>query len=974
MKTNSKKWSIFLLLSISLVIISLILFNGSLTKLNAQNIKDSEVTEVSGNLEESSKGAEDSTTETVAEESSKKLAKTLADKEYVIAANGIKVPLDAKITDFDTIEDFPFAALDETADMVQGEGFERININIPFEFPTKMKDGRKYNFIFGALSNHRKVSNTSSDPVASGSQSIGMIRDHGYAILPEENMSVDKILNITSQTQSIPAIPTIEGVDSIVPLFGTQVVIAPEKTTTGVEPEWVSSVFWRGFGSGTFQTGFAFSEFIDKPNNVKPLNGGELPQVLIMYKKGYEIYGYGVSFNSKTKEIDGYVRVKLSPKGVKGRITIDTTYLNAKSKDRKMTLAYGVHVDINKAHDSSDLFSLGNYQGSYFKQNVISDGYPYLLKYHTDGYDYQPDALYGNGLWGESIWEKTKVDDNTFTRFDAPGSPDPGLNQKYPDKRHPAVALRWNLKDTAPGEMFIGRFEQSITTANAMPPKITKTAKNLTTASIANNNVDDFLEYSVTLNTETAIFDTILEDVLPEGLSKPEYIKVDTYLKGKPMTTKDLVVDDVYTESTRKMVIENEELEPDKTVIRYKVQVLPEASDKLLINTATLNGVDFDDDPIDEIQAKAEVKVKEIPYGFALIKYLDENKKALAKEVTLQGKTGTTITPDVLEIPGYILAKVEPPEALKYKVGTQTITYTYKEGRYTLEQDVFNSEGTSVAGKTVKNNQELTYKVILKSLFKPVIPAVSNYKTVIIKEKIGEYLENIEEITFLTVDGTVAGTGTYDPVTKEVKTTLTNLSIDRSENLILTFKATVKKDALAETEIKVKALAEASYSDDMTAKEVTSNEVISKVLGGLTLVSAPDGVNFGSVNVSDYQKEVAVDKNDMQTPLLVQDTRIKRTNWDVTAQIISDMTNGSDVRTGALKYYYNKKPLTLTNLPQPIYDNDGKNTTFEFNISNLWGKVAEAEGLKLDMSGGEAPSATNSYNGTIQWTVRDVIE
>lgn len=970
MKTTGKKRSIFLLLGISLAIISLLIFNTNLTKINAEEKKETQVNEVYESLQAFT---ESETTSATVGKKSGETAKGLVDKEYAIAANGVKVPLDALITDFDTIEDFPFAALDETADLVQDEDFERIKINEPIEFPTKMKDGRKYNFIFGALSNQRKVSNTSPEKINTGMEINPLLRDHGYAMLPEEKMPTSKILNVSSKG-TIPTIPSIAGVDSVVPLLGTQVVLAPEKTTTGQEPEWISSVFFRGMGSGTAQSGFSFSEKIDTMSNIKPLNGGEMPAVLVMYTKGYEVYAYGVSFNSSTKKIDGYIRVKLSPKGVKGRVTIDTTYINATSKTKEMALAYGIHVDINKAHLNSNLYSMGNYQGSYFQQNTVADGYPYLLKYHTDGYDYQPDALFGNGLWGDQIWQKARYNDKVFARYNDPGSIDPGAGKKYEDGKHPAVALRWNLKDLPPAEIFQARFEQSITTANAMPPKITKTAKNLTTSSIANNNVDDFLEYSVTLDTETAIFDTVLADILPEGLSKPEYIKVDTYLKGKPMTTKDLVVDDVYTESTRKMVIETEELEPDKTVIRYKVQVLPEASDKLLINTAILNGVDFDDDPIDEIQDKLEIKVKEIPYGFALIKYLDENKKALAKEVTLQGKTGTPITPDVLEIPGYILEKVEPPEALKYKVGTQTITYIYKEGRYTLKQDVFNSDDGPVHGKTVKNNQELTYKVTLQSLFKPVTPVVSNYKTVILTEKIGDYLDNVEEITFLTADGTVAGTGIYDSVKKEVKATLTNLSIDRSENLILTFKATVKKDAWAETEIKVKALAEASYSDDMTAKEVTSNEVISTVLGGLTLVSAPDDVNFGSVKVSDYQKEVAVDKNDMQTPLLVQDTRIKRTNWDVTAHIISDMTNGSDVRTGALKYYHNKTPLTLNNLPQPIYDNDGKNTTFEFNISNLWGKVAQAEGLKLDMSGGDSPSATNSYNGTIQWTVRDVIE
>lgn len=950
MKKTSKQKSVFILLAITIMIISLIMLNNNLLKINAQDIMETQMTETTEDEELSDIIKVEEQQKSI-KAISKNNIKGITNKEYAIAANGVKVPLDALITDFDTIEDFPFAALDEPGELV---GYTRATINEPIEFPTKMKDGRTYNFMFGALSNSRKI----SDKIP---KAFGGVNDLAYIKLPRKEMPTSEIKNVWGDKVRPTDVPNpLEY--GIVPLLGSHVAIAP----SGLNREWAVSVFYQGNGAGTMQTGFAVA-LGDAVNAVRA-NNGEFPQLLIMYVKDDTVLAYGVSYNSKTQAIDGYMRVKLAPKGVKGRVTTDITYLNALSQENQMALAYGIHVDINKAHEDSKLFSLGDGKGLYFQQNKISDGLPYLLKYHVDGYEHQPDAYFAHDKWGLDIWGKV------FNSHTSQSVAEVGQDNAFPNTYHPAVAMRWNPKKLQPSEIYTARFEQSITTANAYPPTLTKTVKNLTTLNNSNNNVDDFLEYSIEIKAKTAVFDLELEDILPEGLAKPEYIKLDTYVTGETMKTQDLVIDDIYTENTRKIDYKINEIRPDKVTLRYKVKVLPEASDKLLTNMVKLNGIDFDDDPLEELESSVDVKVKEIPYGFALIKYLDEDKVPLKKEVTLQGKIGLPIEPDILEIPGYLLATVEPPEALKYKVGTQTITYTYKEGRYTLEQDVFNSEGTSVAGKTVKNKQELTYKVILKSLFKPVTPAVSNYKTVIIKEKIGEYLENIEEITFLTVDSTVAGTGTYDPVTKEVKTTLTNLSIDRSENLILTFKATVKKDALAETEIKVKALAEASYSDDMTAKEVTSNEVISKVLGGLTLVSAPDGVNFGSVNVSDYQKEVAVDKNDMQTPLLVQDTRIKRTNWDVTAQIISDMTNGSDVRTGALKYYYNKKPLTLNNLPQPIYDNDGKNTTFEFNISNLWGKVAEAEGLKLDMSGGEAPSATNSYNGTIQWTVRDVIE
>lgn len=973
MKITYKKRSIFLLLGISIAIIGMMLLNSNLLKINAEDIKEPQMTEVTEIIETSSLTEESSVGEEI-QATSKGNLRGIEGKEMAIAANGVKVPLDAQLSDFATIEDFPFDALDETPTLLEDEGFERQTINAPVAFPSKLKDGRTYYMAFGAVSNNRKI----TDETPGYMEAPETIRDHYNQALPAVNMPTSEIINVESKNSAYNA-PGI-------PLFGPQIAIKPKAIDARVT--WATYAHNMGRGMGARDTNYMIA--LEDQVKAVGINGEFTPQILKMYVKGSTVYAYGVSFDTTKpdKPIDGYVRVEMTPVNEKGRIKTTVKYLSATSATRKAAIALGIHINIQGSHQESKLYSLGNDTGLYFHQLSLKspilnnpewaygDKQPYLIRFHRDGYKGQADAQVVSGKYHESAWQKLN------SKFDIPSSRDPGPFKIYPDnmisasngERHPVAAFRWNSVDLAQGEAVDWVMDQSVTSANAKAPAVDKKAKNITTNNIADTNVGDTIEYAVELDAASRLEDINIADTLPPEVEAPTEIVFESTPKDEEKVTEALEISEVYNPDTHTITVDKAEMTEGIYVLKYKVKITKAADGITITNTAKVNGVDLDGDALDEIEVSYDLPVKEIPYGDAVVKYVDEKDKEIAKTENLTDLIGTPIISEKKEIPGYIWEKTTGPVTGNYEKEVSNITYIYKEGRYTLKQDVFNSDDVTVDGTTVKNNQELTYKVTLESLFKPVTPGVSTYKTLVLTENVGEHLEKIEEITFLQTDGTVAGTGVYDPVKKEVKATLTNLTIDRSENLILTFKATVKKDVLAETKIKVKASAEASYSDDMTAKEVTSNEVISTVLGGLTLVSAPDGVNFGSVKISDYQKEVAVDKNDMQTPLLVQDTRIKRTNWDVTAHIISDMTNGSDVRTGALKYYHNKKPLTLNNLPQPIYDNDGKNTTFEFNISDLWGKVAEAEGLKLDMSGGDSPSATNSYNGTIQWTVRDVIE
>lgn len=146
------------------------------------------------------------------------------------------------------------------------------------------------------------------------------------------------------------------------------------------------------------------------------------------------------------------------------------------------------------------------------------------------------------------------------------------------------------------------------------------------------------------------------------------------------------------------------------------------------------------------------------------------------------------------------------------------------------------------------------------------------------------------------------------------------------------------------------------------------------VNGILTLTSAPANISFGSVSVLDFMQPIGADNGDIDTELIVEDTRGARDKWDVTAQVVEEMTNDGDQLIGAMKYYYNNELLTLTSSPQTIYQNGANDPKLTYNITDGWGKGNDQNGLKFQAKGDVVPKTSGSYTGTIKWTLRDTIE
>lgn len=149
---------------------------------------------------------------------------------------------------------------------------------------------------------------------------------------------------------------------------------------------------------------------------------------------------------------------------------------------------------------------------------------------------------------------------------------------------------------------------------------------------------------------------------------------------------------------------------------------------------------------------------------------------------------------------------------------------------------------------------------------------------------------------------------------------------------------------------------------------------IISVNGTLTMISAPANVAFGSLNIRDYTQLIGADKSSIDDALIIEDTRGARDKWEVTVQVVEEMTNDGDVLVGAMKYHYNNQLLTLTASPQTIYRNGPNDLASTYNITNAWGKGSDQNGLKIQAKEDVVPKTNGSYTGTVKWSLRDTIE
>lgn len=411
-------------------------------------------------------------------------------------------------------------------------------------------------------------------------------------------------------------------------------------------------------------------------------------------------------------------------------------------------------------------------------------------------------------------------------------------------------------------------------------------------------------------------------------------------------------------------------LKPFGMSLSFEGEVVEELGNVTLSSKVTLG------DQMDQefsISNPIEIDVPKVTTGEVVIKYLDEWNQPLAKEKTITGQIGTTYEETALKINGFELKETIGQTSGKFTEKGQTLIFKYQAMAFVLEQGVFDKEQQSLDGGFVNNNDVLAYKLSLKSVFEEEVPVVY-YQELTVTQKVDPNLTAITEITLTDNQGNLIGTGQYQEQENSIIATLTEKYLARNENIYLSFKGRVKNDVMAETKLTVSGTVVGSYSNNLIIKPTTSNEVSSTVLGELRFVSAPVTIDFGELSISHFRKEVGVPKEAIDQPLLVEDTRKKRSPWYLTAEISRPMTNGTDQREDALRYYYKGEPLILKPSPQVIYQNNGEDTKFDYNITDDWQAEAKTTGLKFKINSNQAPISSDSYKGSVKWVLRNTID
>ncbi|MGO2267829.1 MucBP domain-containing protein [Vagococcus salmoninarum] len=371
-------------------------------------------------------------------------------------------------------------------------------------------------------------------------------------------------------------------------------------------------------------------------------------------------------------------------------------------------------------------------------------------------------------------------------------------------------------------------------------------------------------------------------------------------------------------------------------------------------------------------------------HGDVLTHYKDINGNEISSSSKHTGKIGgANYLAKPKAIDGYVYVKTAGTEDVnvdvKIEEETQEVTFTYMktEDIFTLKQEVVNSSDESINEGQARQGEPISYRGTLNTA-KEIKDRGYAYQSADFNLDVDQNLENIESIELKDSEGNIVGSGNYDSENNQLTAELTNQQLLTEKDIVLTYDATVKMSAKVSDEIKQKTKADVVITfSEITSKVIkeVSNEVTTTIESGqLELISAPLEVNFGQIDVIDFQNKIGTDKTNVSQPLSVVDKRVTPQKWEVVAEVIKDMTNGDHELTGALKYRYKNRDLTLGSNVKIIYENDGSAAGTEVNITDTWGTDSLENGLKLNVPPTEVPKTTGNYEGIIKWTLRETIE
>ncbi|NKC68416.1 lectin-like domain-containing protein [Vagococcus fluvialis] len=575
-----------------------------------------------------------------------------------------------------------------------------------------------------------------------------------------------------------------------------------------------------------------------------------------------------------------------------------------------------------------------------------------------------PDYL-SNGTWRELQfkWDSTKQTIN----FSLEGVGSNSYEIRNLSTQFGSDTVYWGFTASTGGKnaenlIAISELPQKFTNEATIINKTTQIGPGVTTTATRG----DKLELKSTIKTSPFVNvdnykSSIVEIKIPEGISPDlESIRV-----GEDV----IPVNRIEYKNNIVTIFDINLSQSGTTPIVIDADVLSRESDVTLISDFTL--FDFDYNELSKSN-EVSIKIPKIETGSVIIKYLDIDNNVVKKEEKISGNVGDEFEIEPAVIDGYQLIETIGNTKGSFENSIQTIVFKYKKAQFNLIQSVKKIDDSDASLASIEDT--LVYKVELESLFNNELNNIL-YETMNIKNQLPESLIDISNIELKTKNNQMIGNADYD---EENHCVIGQILIDdqliRSEDVILSFQAKIKPDTVENTTIKVNAEANVLYSNGLDSGLVKSNEVSTRVDGGVYLLSAPKQIDFGTVTYDATVKKI--DDGIYDQSLIVSDTRIKKSKWSLSAKLISQMSliNNADIElVDSLQYVNGDKTLILSENLQPIYTTAENSEEMDriVNISDTWGSTKDSNGIKLVIDPTKSKITNGQYTGEIEWQLME---
>lgn len=379
-----------------------------------------------------------------------------------------------------------------------------------------------------------------------------------------------------------------------------------------------------------------------------------------------------------------------------------------------------------------------------------------------------------------------------------------------------AIFFTWGPVTLQPNETFYGGYEVGLKDTGNIGT--TNSMENLTTGDNTNNNIGDQIKYKSTVSApgNSRMNNVTFKYKLPTTIDKPSKITIGGVNKA---------IDTIFDARTRTINITDigNLAANGKIDIEIETKILNEAKGQSVISEASATGFDSTNRERTDYTVCEFIVNRVKP--FLNIQYKSDDNVVLADADKKQVDLDSTQTVKAKEIPGYKVSSVKV-DGKNATLTNNSVSVSLKEDDRSVEffyKSIHFSDQApdlQVNKATVSKGDTLNYTLVVKSgMVYNSDQTVDNYRDFTINVRIDPSLDDPRNITIKKTDGTNVGSGSYNEQNGELSATLTS-DVKNTEDLILTYQATVNETALTGNTIEQQATIKATYTEKSGNQEI----------------------------------------------------------------------------------------------------------------------------------------------------------